>query len=94
MRRSLADRPMSEGYSFHGLRKNAACYLAELGLSDTEIGAICRNDPETVRHYTKRKRAYMIARGAAERVMRGDVLCLKRGTRSKVFRKMAVFNRW
>lgn len=26
------------GYSFHGLRKNAACYLAELGLSDGEIG--------------------------------------------------------
>jgi hypothetical protein len=30
-----------------------------------------RNDPETVRHYTKRKRAYMIARGAAERVKGG-----------------------
>jgi len=67
------------GYSFHGLRKNAACYLAELGLSDTEIGAICGMTPETVRHYTKRKRAYMIARGAAKRVTRGDVLVLKGG---------------
>lgn len=71
-----------EGYSFHGLRKNAACYLAELGLSDTEIGAICGMTPETVRHYTKRKRAYMIARGAAKRVTRGDVLVLKGGRRA------------
>lgn len=69
------------GYSFHGLRKNAACYLAELGLSDTEIGAIVGMTPETVRHYTKRKRAYMIARGAAKRVTRGDVLVLKGGRR-------------
>lgn len=67
------------GYSFHGLRKNAACYLAELGLSDTEIGAIVGMTPETVRHYTKRKRAYMIARGAADRVTKGDVLVLKGG---------------
>jgi integrase len=70
-----------EGYSFHGLRKNAACYLAELGLSDTEIGAICGMTPETVRHYTKRKRAFMIARGAADRVTKGDVLQLKGGRR-------------
>jgi integrase len=69
------------GYSFHGLRKNAACYLAELGLSDTEIGAIVGMTPETVRHYTKRKRAYMIARGAAERVTKGDVIHLKGGQR-------------
>ncbi len=40
-------------YAFHGLRKNAACYLAEQGLSDTEIGAIVAMTPETVRHYTK-----------------------------------------
>lgn len=32
-------------YSFHGLRKNAACYLAELGLGDSEIGAICGMTP-------------------------------------------------
>ncbi|WP_294393404.1 hypothetical protein [uncultured Sphingomonas sp.] len=66
-------------YSFHGLRKNAACYLAELGLSDTEIGAICGMTPQTVRHYTKRARALMIARGAAETIMRGDVIPLKGG---------------
>lgn len=70
------------GYSFHGLRKNATCYLAELGLSDTEIGSICGMTPETVRHYTKRARAYMIARGAAERITKGDVIALKGGRRA------------
>jgi hypothetical protein len=25
------------GYSFHSLRKNAACYLAELGLNEDEV---------------------------------------------------------
>jgi integrase len=71
------------GYTFHGLRKNAACYLAETGLSDTEIGAMLGMTSETVRHYTKEKRAYMIARGAAERVTRGDVLQLKAGRRER-----------
>jgi integrase len=61
-------------YSFHGLRKNAACYLAELGLNDSEIGAICGMTPETVRHYTKRARSLMIARNVAEKITRGDVL--------------------
>lgn len=69
----------AEGYSFHGLRKNACCYLAELGLNDSEIGAIVGMTPQTVRHYTKRKRAYMIAANVAERVTRGDVLQIKGG---------------
>lgn len=69
------------GYTFHGLRKNAACYLAEMGLSDTEIGAMLGMTSETVRHYTKEKRAYMIARGAADKVRRGDVLQMKGGQR-------------
>lgn len=68
-----------QGYSFHGLRKNACCYLAELGLNDSEIGAIVGMTPQTVRHYTKQRRALMIARGVAERVTRGDVLPLKAG---------------
>jgi integrase len=67
------------GYSFHGLRKNAACYLKELGLGDLEIGSICGMTAETVRHYTKRARALMIARGAAERIVKGDVALLKGG---------------
>jgi integrase len=77
--RDLMEAIGEEGYSFHGLRKNACCYLAELGLSDTEIGAIVGMTAGTVRHYTKRKRAYMIACGVADRVMRGDVLQLKGG---------------
>lgn len=77
--RSLLQGIGVTGFSFHGLRKNAACYLAELGLSDGEIGAICGMTPQTVLHYTKRKRALMIARGAADRVKRGDVLSLEAG---------------
>lgn len=55
-------------YTFHGLRKNACCYLLEAGLSDTDVGAILGMTPETVRHYGKAARAYMIAVGAAEKV--------------------------
>ncbi|MES2902852.1 MAG: hypothetical protein V4696_01580 [Pseudomonadota bacterium] len=69
----------SFGYSFHGLRKNAACYLAELGLSDTEIGSVVAMSPQTVRHYTKRSRALMIAIGAAERIKMGDVIPIAGG---------------
>jgi hypothetical protein len=72
------------GYSFHGLRKNATCYLAELGMSDTEIGSAVGMTPETVRHYTKRARALMIAQGAAEKITRGDVLPIKGGRRDTV----------
>jgi Phage integrase family len=61
-------------YSFHGLRKNAACYFAELGVNDSDIGSICGMTPETVRHYTKRARSLMIARRLAEKITRGDVL--------------------
>ncbi|MFV0622385.1 tyrosine-type recombinase/integrase [Sphingomonas sp. ac-8] len=64
------------GYSFHGLRKNAACYLKELGLNDDQIGSICGMTPDTVRHYTKRARALMVARTAADRITSGDVLLI------------------
>lgn len=74
-------RDIGEDYTFHGLRKNACCYLAELGLSDMEIGAIVGMTAGTVRHYTKQRRAYMIALNAAERVTRGDVLSIKGGQR-------------
>lgn len=55
-------------YTFHGLRKNACCYLLETGLSDTDVGAILGMTPETVRHYGKRARAYMIAVGASAKM--------------------------
>jgi len=71
------------GYSFHGLRKNAACYLAQLGLNEGEIGIICAMTPETVRHYTKRKNNLMIAQGIASRVTKGDVLPPKGGTKQE-----------
>jgi len=52
----------------HGLRKNAACHLVELGLSREEAGAICGMTPAMVDHYTKRKQVYLIAQRLAERV--------------------------
>lgn len=65
-------------FSFHGLRKNACCYLLELGLSDTETGSILGMSSEMVRHYGKRARALMIARNAAERVTAGAIVPLAR----------------
>lgn len=70
------------GYSFHGLRKNAACYLKELGLSDLEIGTIVGMTPQTVRKYTKRASALMVARGVAERIVKGDVVPISGGRRA------------
>lgn len=52
----------------HGLRKNAACHLVELGLSREEAGSICGMTPEMVDHYTKRKQVYLIAQRLADRV--------------------------
>lgn len=72
----------AEEYSFHGLRKNAACYLAEMGMSDSDIGSMLAMTSQTVRHYTKRKRAFMVAQRAADTVQRGDILQLKGGRRS------------
>jgi integrase len=61
-------------FSFHGLRKNACCYLLECGLNDSEVGEILGMSPEMVRHYGKRARALMIARGAAERMTGGKIM--------------------
>jgi integrase len=77
--RELMQRIDAKGYSFHGLRKNACCYLTELGRTDTEIGSMLGMTPAIVRLYSKRSRALMIAKGAAEQVTRGDVLAW-RGT--------------
>ena len=66
-------------FSLHGLRKNACCYLLELGISDTEVGAILGMSPEMVRHYGKRARALMIARGAAERIKAGKIVPIRPG---------------
>ncbi len=79
--RDLMKRIGHPGFTFHGLRKNAACYLKELGLSDNEIGSILAMNTDTVRHYTKRSSAYMVAKGAMERIVKGDVIPLAGGRR-------------
>ena len=66
-------------FTFHGLRKNACCYLIEQGINDSEVGEILGMSPEMVRHYSKRARALMVARGAAARMTGGSLLNLQRG---------------
>jgi integrase len=63
-------------FSFHGLRKNACCYLLELGLNDSEVGSILGMSPEMVRHYGKRARALMIAKGAFAKATGGKIMSL------------------
>lgn len=58
-------------FTFHGLGKNAICYLTELGLSEDTISAITGKTPETVRYYAKNARRWMLARQAAPKVLRG-----------------------
>lgn len=81
----VARETVSEGTSFvfHGLRKNACCYLLELGMNESEIGLMLGMSPAMVRHYGKRARALMIAREAAGRIGRGEILRLPGGTRDR-----------
>lgn len=74
----IAREVIAEGatFTFHGLRKNACCYLIECGLNDSEIGEILGMSPEMVRHYGKRARALMVARGAAERMTGGKIVSI------------------
>jgi hypothetical protein len=60
-------------YTYHGLSKNACCYLTELDLSDETIGAIVGKTPETVRHYAKEARRWMLAERAAAAVIAGHI---------------------
>lgn len=82
VRQVLADltarETIGEGarFTFHGLRKNACCYLIECGLNDSEIGEILGMSPEMVRHYGKRARALTVARGAADRMTGGKIVPL------------------
>ncbi len=78
LRRLLADIGAEGHYSFHGLRKNACCYLLELGLSDATVGSLLGMSAQTVRHYGKRTRALMLAREAAHTITAAQVLPLKR----------------
>ena len=75
----VAREMIAEGstFTFHGLRKNACCYQLECGLNDSEVGEILGMSPEIVRHYGKRARALMVARGAARRVTEGEIVQLR-----------------
>ena len=64
------------GYSFHGLRKNACCYLLEMGLNDQQVGSLLGMSPEMVRHYGKRARALMVATDLADRIAGATVTML------------------
>ena len=77
----LASARIKEGttFVFHGLRKNACCYLLELGLNDSQVGAMLGMSATMVRHYGKRARALMIARDAAISI-RGGTLGAAPGT--------------
>lgn len=75
-----------DSFSFHGLSKNACCYLAELGLNDSQSAAIVGKTPETVRHYAKRARALMIAKTAADQITGGNIVLMKGGTEKNAAR--------
>lgn len=77
----VAREVIAEGttFVFHGLRKNACCYLLEMGMNESEIGLMLGMSPAMVRHYGKRARALMVAREAVERIGRGEILRLAGG---------------
>jgi hypothetical protein len=60
-------------FTFHGLSKNAICYQTELGLDEATIAAIVGKTPETVRHYAKDARRWMLADRAAAAVIAGRI---------------------
>lgn len=90
-RETIAD---GASFTFHGLRKNACCYLLEMGLNDSEVGSILGMSPEMVRHYGKRARALMIARGAAERIAGGKIVELAGASPPHAAEKNQHFQRW
>lgn len=63
-------------FVFHGLRKNACCYLLETGRNDTEVGSMLGMSASMVRHYGKRARALMVAKTAAAEMIGGKLLSL------------------
>ena len=89
--RTAADMPEGKPhhpevlYTFHGLTKNAICYFAELpNMTDEKIAAIVGKTAQTVRLYSKRKRDFIIAQGAADAILEGDFGALVSGEMSIV----------
>lgn len=76
----VAREVIAEGtnFVFHGLRKNACCYLLEVGMNESEIGLMLGMSPDMVRHYGKRARALMVARSSIARVTGGAIIPLPR----------------
>ena len=68
-------------FVFHGPRKNACCYLMELGLGDGQVGGMLGMNPEMVRYYNRRTRVFMLAESGTEAVLSGDVVGLWDGWR-------------
>jgi integrase len=72
--RDLMARIGAQGFTFHGLRKNACCYLLEMGLNDAEAGSLLGMSPEMVRHYGKRARSLMVANNLMDKVGGAQVI--------------------
>jgi len=70
-------------YSFHGLSKNAICYLLEEGLTEEQVSAIVGKTVETVRYYGKEQKKWMLADGAAATVFGGSIERLMVGEQNK-----------
>jgi integrase len=87
--RDLMAKIGAHGFTFHGLRKNACCYLLEMGLNDVQVGSTLGMSAEMVRHYGKRARSLMIAKSLAEQLTGGNVLILPGLTESRVVAKNA-----
>ncbi|API57970.1 hypothetical protein BSL82_00510 [Tardibacter chloracetimidivorans] len=66
-----------EAFTFHGLRKNATNFLAELGLSAKQIGIITGMSIEMVEHYTRGIESRRIAEGLRETVFGGVIAPLR-----------------
>lgn len=66
-----------KGYTFHGLRKNATNFLAELGLSAKQIGVITGMSIEMVEHYTRGIDSRRIAEAMKETVTGGYIAPLR-----------------
>jgi integrase len=81
-------------FTFHGLRKNACCYLLEQGVNDSEVGEILGMSAEMVRHYGKRARALMVARNAAARATGAKSLFYRGQIGNQPSQEMADFRRW
>lgn len=62
----------AEGYSLHGLRKNAVNTLLEAGCSEGEVGAITGQTTQTIRHYARRVNQKRLAESAMRKLVQSE----------------------